>query len=127
MGCSPASPSCCCTATPFVRHAAYLASIYANVHLDLSLAITLIPHRGADLVGEALELAPAPKLLFATDASRLPELFLLGTRWWRESLALTLGRLVDDEFVDEDRALRWAELILAGNARRLYRPGGTEV
>ena len=25
---------------PFVRHAGYLASIYADVHLDLSLAIT---------------------------------------------------------------------------------------
>lgn len=105
---------------PFVRHAGYLASIYANVHLDLSLAITLVPHRGSELILEALELSSATKLLFATDASRLPEMFLLGTRWWRESLARALGRLVDDGFVDERRAVRWAELILAGNARRLY-------
>jgi uncharacterized protein len=106
---------------PFVRHAGYLASIYTDVHLDLSLAITLAPQRGPALVAEALELAPLAKLLFATDASRLPEMFFLGTRWWRESLARALGAIVDDGFADEARALDWAALILAGNARRLYR------
>jgi hypothetical protein len=105
---------------PFVRHAGYLASIYPKVHLDLSLSLTLVPHRGAELVAEALELAPPTKLLFATDASRLPEMFLLGTRAWRETLARVLGHLVDDGFADERRALDWAGLILAGNARRLY-------
>jgi hypothetical protein len=111
---------------PFVRHAGYLASLYHHVHLDLSLALTLIPHRGHHLIAEALELAPPTKLLFATDASRLPEMFLLGSRWWRESLAHTLGSLVDDGFADEQRALRWAGLILAGNARRVYRFDGSE-
>jgi hypothetical protein len=110
---------------PFVRHAGFLASIYADVHLDLSLAVTLVAPRGPALIAEALELAPPTKLLFATDASRLPEMFLLGTRWWRESLARVLGDIVDDGLADDQRALRWAELILAGNARRLYRwPGG---
>jgi hypothetical protein len=106
---------------PFVRHAGYLASIYANVYLDVSLAVTLVPQRGRDLVAQALELAPATKLLFATDASRLAEMFLLGTRWWRESLSRTLADLVEDGFADEARALRWADLVLAGNARRVYR------
>jgi hypothetical protein len=106
---------------PFVRQAGYLASTYANVHLDVSLAMTFVPQRGHDLVAQALELAPATKLLFATDASRLPEMFLLGTRWWRESLSRTLGDLVDEGFVDERRALHWARLVLADNARRVYR------
>lgn len=105
---------------PFVRHAGYLAGIYPNVHFDLSLAITLLPQRGPQLVTEALELAPPSKLLFATDASRLPEMFALSTRWWRTSLARALGDLVDDGFADEPRALRWARMILADNARRVY-------
>jgi uncharacterized protein len=105
---------------PYVRQAGYLAGIYSSVHLDLSLAITLVPHRGPELIAEALELAPIGKLLFATDANRLPEVFLLATRWWRDSLARALGRLVDDGFLAEDRAVVWAELVLAGNARRLY-------
>ncbi len=106
---------------PFVRQAGYLASIYAPVHFDLSLAVTLLPQRAPELVAEALELAPASKLLFATDASRLPEMFLLGTQWWRDALARALARLVDDDYLDEPQARQWAELILAGNARRLYR------
>ena len=107
---------------PFVRHAGYLASIYPNVHVDLSLAITLVPHRGPDLVSEALELAPATKLLFATDASRLP-----GDVPARHAVVAGIARprpsaaLVDDDFVDEARALDWAQLILADNARRIYR------
>jgi uncharacterized protein len=105
---------------PFVAQASYVAGTYANVYLDLSLAVTLVAHRGADLVLQALDLAPATKLLFATDASRLPEAFFLGTRWWRDALARGLGRLIDDDVVDEASAIRWAELILSGNARRLY-------
>jgi hypothetical protein len=123
---SPAYPLSCCTRTPFIRQASYLASLYPSVHLDLSLAITLIPHRAPDLVLEALELAPATKVLFGTDASRRPELFLFATRWWRESLAQALARLVDGGFADETRAVRWAELILAGNADRLYLSGGSQ-
>jgi predicted TIM-barrel fold metal-dependent hydrolase len=106
---------------PFVRHAGYLASIYADVHLDISLAVTLAAPRGPAVIAEALELAPPTKLLFATDASRLPEVFLLGTRWWRESLAQVVGDLVDEGCADDQRARHWSELILAGNARRLYR------
>ena len=105
---------------PFVRQAGYLASVYANVYVDLSLAITVMPHRGTELMLEALELTPATKLLFATDASRLPEVFLLATRWWRASLTKALGRLVDDDFLDLADALSWAQLILADNACRVY-------
>lgn len=105
---------------PFVREASWLAHVYPNVHLDVSLAITLVGHRGADVVLDALALAPASKLLFGTDASRIPELFLLGTRWWRDALAGALDRLLDDDVIDDATALRWAELVLAGNARVLY-------
>jgi predicted TIM-barrel fold metal-dependent hydrolase len=106
---------------PFIRHAGYLASIFRNVHVDLSLALTLVPQRGSTLVAEALELTPPSKLLFATDASRIPEMYVLGSRWWRESLSRALGDLVDEDLIDDALALDWSEQILAGNARRLYR------
>jgi predicted TIM-barrel fold metal-dependent hydrolase len=105
---------------PFVREASYLASVYVHVFFDLSMTLTFAAHRGAELVLEGLDLAPASKLLFATDASRLPELFYLAARWWRDALAGALGRLVDDNFIDQDTALAWAGLILRGNARRVY-------
>lgn len=109
---------------PYVRQAAWLAHVHGHVFVDLSLALFLIGHRGSELLFEALELAPATKVLFATDASRAPEMFFLAARWWRDALAGALGRLVGEQAVGESTALEWAEMILSGNARRLYAVGG---
>jgi predicted TIM-barrel fold metal-dependent hydrolase len=98
---------------PFVREAGWLAHVYPNVFFDLSLTI---PHvsRPAAALAEALELAPASKLLYASDAARTPELYLLAATWWRDSLARVLPELFEDP-ADA------ARLILRENARALYR------
>jgi predicted TIM-barrel fold metal-dependent hydrolase len=98
---------------PFVREAGWLAHVYGNVYFDLSLTI---PHvaRPAETVREALELAPFSKLLYASDAARTAELYLLGATWWRDALAEVLPELLADP---EDAA----RAILAGNARAVYR------
>src|SRR5439155_4820010 len=75
---------------PYVREASYLASVYPEVHFDLSLSIPLAGRLAPDLVLEALSLAPASKLLFGTDASRIPELFFVAARSWRRALAVAL-------------------------------------
>ena len=100
---------------PFVRQAGWLASVYANVFIDLSLTI---PHvsRPAAALAEAVELAPLSKLLYASDAVRTPELYLLAAQWWRDALAEVLGELLSPR-----AAARGAELVLRGNARALYR------
>jgi predicted TIM-barrel fold metal-dependent hydrolase len=108
---------------PFVRQASWLASVHANAFVDLSLALTLAPHRGADLVLEALDLAPVSKVLVATDAMKLPEAFYLAARWCRDAVAAALGRLVAATALDEATALDWAGMLLGGNARRIYRTG----
>lgn len=105
---------------PFVRQASWLGGLYANVHLDLSMAVQWVAHRGADLVLEALDVAPASKLLFATDGFRVPELYYLGATWWRHALAGALARLTDEGLVGVDTARRWAEMVLRDNARRVY-------
>jgi uncharacterized protein len=100
---------------PFVREAGWLAHVYANVFFDLSLTI---PHvsRPAAAVGEALELAPVSKLLYASDASRTPELYLLGAAWWREALAEVLPALLPGP-----EAAGAARMILRENALSVYR------
>src|SRR5438132_7524396 len=97
---------------PFVREAGWLAHVYGNVYFDLSLTI---PHvaRPAEALREALELAPFSKLLYASDAARTAELYLLGATWWRDALAEVLPELLADP---EDAA----RAILAGNAREVY-------
>jgi hypothetical protein len=105
---------------PFVRQAAYLAAVHPQVHLDLSLALAFTPHGGTGLVLEALDLAPATRLLFATDAWGLPEMYWLASRRGRQALVGALAHLVDSGLVTEATALRWGRLVLAGNAHRLY-------
>jgi len=99
---------------PFVREAGWLAHVYGNVYFDLSLTI---PHvaRPAEMVREALELAPVSKLLYASDAARTPELYYLAAKWWREALAEVLP-----ELLDSDEAAAAGERILRGNALELY-------
>jgi predicted TIM-barrel fold metal-dependent hydrolase len=99
---------------PFVRQAGWLAHVYGNVFLDVSLTI---PHvwRAAEMVREALELAPASKLLYASDASRTPELYFLAARGWRAALAEVLG-----EALDPAAAEAAARRVLRENAMGLY-------
>jgi uncharacterized protein len=103
---------------PFVREAGWLAHVYANVFFDLSLTI---PHvaRPAEALAEALELAPVSKLLYASDAARTPELYLLAATWWRDALAAVLPALLGDD----DAALEAARIITRANALGVYRLG----
>jgi uncharacterized protein len=100
---------------PFVREAGWLAHVYGNVFLDLSLTI---PHvsRPAEALREALELAPVSKLLYASDAARTPELYYLAALWWRSALAEVL-----EEAFPADEAEQAARLVLRENAVALYR------
>ena len=99
---------------PFVREAGWLAHVYGNVWFDLSLTI---PHvsRPAEMLREALELAPVSKLLYASDAARTPELYYLAAKWWREALSEGLPELFAED-------AEWAaKRILRENALDLYR------
>jgi predicted TIM-barrel fold metal-dependent hydrolase len=105
---------------PYVREAGYLAALYAHVFVDVSLAVPLTAHGCAALFAEALELAPISKLLFATDAHSVPELFYAGALHGRRGLAQTLGRLVDEQILSAAQAEDAAEAILWRNAAGLY-------
>jgi uncharacterized protein len=100
---------------PFVRQAGWMAHVYGNVFLDVSLTI---PHvwRAGEMVREALELAPVSKLLYASDAARTPELYHLAALGWRAALAEVLGDALDEPAAAE----RAGRAILRDNALALY-------
>jgi uncharacterized protein len=100
---------------PFVREAGWLAHVYGNVYFDVSLTI---PHisRPAVAIAEALELAPVSKLLYASDAARTPELYLLAATWWREAVAEVLPALLPGATAAEAAA----RMIMRENALRVY-------
>ena len=66
---------------PYTRELSYLASVYANVFMDLSLAIPYIAADIPNLVRSAFSLAPTSKVLFSTDAYSIPEIFWIAARW----------------------------------------------
>jgi uncharacterized protein len=105
---------------PFHREAAYLCSVHPGVFMDLSLAIPLAASDGARALGEVVGLCPWTKLLYATDASRVPELFLIAAELYREGLASAYGDLVDRGWLTMDEASEAGLRVLAENARALY-------
>jgi predicted TIM-barrel fold metal-dependent hydrolase len=106
---------------PFVREGAYLASVYGNVHLDLSYAIPFLSlGELTAMTRAALSVAPFGKLMYSSDGVRVPELHWMGARTGRRCLATALDELVSDGDLDRAEALEVAERILAGNAAALY-------
>lgn len=108
---------------PFVREAGFLASLYSRVYVDLSLALPFTAHAGEAVILEALELAPASKVLLATDASGIPELFYSATLSIRRSLAGALDRLRSGGWLTGEEAGQTAHQLLWENAAALYRMG----
>jgi predicted TIM-barrel fold metal-dependent hydrolase len=100
---------------PYHRQAAYLANVFPHVHLDIGLTIPHVAPRAPAVLAETLELAPFHKLLYSSDAYGLAELYLLAATGFRHALDEVLAAVAPHK----DRA-RIAEMIGAGNARRVY-------
>lgn len=105
---------------PFARHAGYLAQVFGNVYADVGLAVNHTGPRAAQVLAEFLELAPFPKVVFSSDGYGLPELHYLGAALFRSGLSRVLGRWVASGDLAAPDAARYAQMIGAGTARRLY-------
>lgn len=105
---------------PFHREAGYLASVYPGVYIDVSLALPLAASGGQRILLEALELAPATRVLFASDAHSRPESFFLAARLWREGLDAFLEGAMRDHRVRAAVAEDWAAQILHRTCQQLY-------
>jgi hypothetical protein len=105
---------------PWIREAAYIATILPNVYLELS---ELIPW-GWGQVEWALEMlvgtVPAAKLLYGSDEAGEPEAFWASALLARAALERVLARFVDRDYLDPADAGRLGRLVLAGACRRLH-------
>ena len=107
-------------AYPYVRELGYLASMYPNVYMDLSLAIPFITIEIPRMILETLGLTPLTKVMYSSDAFSIPEIFWLANRWGRAALERVLDEIVQVGALTEPEARRAGTLILNGNARRVY-------
>jgi hypothetical protein len=106
---------------PYHRQAAYLANVFPQVVLDVSLAVNHLGPRAASVLAETLELAPFGKLLYASDGFALPELHHLGAVLFRRALDRVLEDWLADDVLTADDASRFARMVAGDNARRVYR------
>lgn len=106
---------------PYEREAGYLAQAFNNVYLDGGLSINYLGARSVALIARLLEMAPFRKILYSSDAFGPAELHYLGARLWRDGMSRVLGGFVDAGEWSEADAIRVADLIASGNARRIYR------
>jgi uncharacterized protein len=107
-------------AYPYVRELGYLAAMYPNVYMDLSLAIPFITTEIPRMIHETLGLTPLTKVMYSSDAFSIPEIFWLANRWGRAALEKVLGEIVQAGALTETEATRAGTQILNGNARRVY-------
>ncbi|HBQ96825.1 MAG: hydrolase [Sulfobacillus benefaciens] len=105
---------------PYHREAGYLASVYPAVYFDVSLALPLAASGSRRIVAEALELAPASRFLFASDAHSRPESFALAAQLWRESLKKYCEYLVTEHHLLPQVVEKWVEMMAWQNCRRVY-------
>ena len=110
---------------PYHREAAYLCALHADVFMDLSLALPQAGRDGERAMAEALGLCPWTKLLYATDATALPEAYLVAAARYREALAAALAELVETGVLDEEEAVGAGRRVLRDNATALYGLGAS--
>jgi hypothetical protein len=110
---------------PFVKEVAQLFS-KPNVYADFSVQdLLLYPRALSETLRAWLEIYPE-KVFFGTDAmSFTPEVNWEETAWLsttttRQALAMALAGMVNDHEIDRARALVLAEMVMRGNALKLY-------
>lgn len=105
---------------PFVNETAFLASLYGNVYMDLSLSVSLAAPLAETLITQALAQAPSTKILAGSDGHSVPETHWWGAAVWRESLSASLTSLRNRRYITENQSKDIAARILHGNAQKLY-------
>jgi predicted TIM-barrel fold metal-dependent hydrolase len=110
---------------PYVREAAFLASLYPDVWVDISLVVPLLCPLVPHLLQELLALTPATKILYGSDGHSQPEMFWLGARYSRWALTKILAGWIKDGTLGDREALDIAERICFRNALEVYRLDST--
>ncbi|WP_427159397.1 amidohydrolase family protein [Aliinostoc sp. HNIBRCY26] len=106
---------------PYMQEAGYLASVYPQVYVDFGLAVPFLSVSGMrEAIRQLLELTPTTKLMYASDAHSIPELYYLGAKWGRQLLKEVLEQAVIDSDITVAEAEAIAIAILRENALSLY-------
>lgn len=108
---------------PFSQEAAFYANALKNVYVDLSEMIPFASTPGAiEKTTQILDMAPPTRVVYGSDGGTIPEVHWAGAKIGRQVLERSLGSFVETGVYNEDEVHQAAKLILADNARRIYKP-----
>ncbi|MBB3771412.1 hypothetical protein FHS55_002011 [Angulomicrobium tetraedrale] len=105
---------------PFLREAAFLAEVFANVYVDIGVIQNFTGPSAPRVLAEIMELTPFYKQLYSSDAFGLAELHFLGARVFRNALASVLHDWITRGEITVKKAESIARAIASENARRIY-------
>jgi uncharacterized protein len=106
---------------PYHREAAYMANVLPRVYLDVSEGIPFAGSAARDILADTMAMAPLNKVCYGSDGYTLPEINYTSAKLGKQALSQVLDGLVSDGFLGTAEAQEAAGMILAGNARELYR------
>ncbi|EEH41922.1 developmental protein fluG [Paracoccidioides lutzii Pb01] len=106
---------------PYTREAGYLASVYANVYLDIGEVFPMISRDAQiSILRQSLELVPTTKLLWSTDGHYHPENFWLANKQFRQALDIVFTEYVNKGDYTYAQAIEAARDIMFSNSNCLY-------
>ncbi|MCK1624126.1 amidohydrolase family protein [Bradyrhizobium sp. 160] len=106
---------------PSVGKAAWLSHLYPNCYFELSIMTPFVHQSLFQRYMQVLEVVPVSKIMFASDAYHIPELYWLSGRWGKRYLAQALTEHVVGGSLSRDEAIEAAKKILYQNNRSLYK------
>lgn len=105
---------------PRCFEAGYLASVYPNVHVDISEMIPFAPLGHVQGLRDILDMCPFSKILYGSDGFIVPDIHWLGARLAKQTLAALFSELIEAGLFKRSEAMSIGRMILADNARNLY-------
>jgi predicted TIM-barrel fold metal-dependent hydrolase len=105
---------------PFQRQAAYLASMFPNVYVDVGLGLNHVGPSAHRVLAELMEYTPFHKQLYSSDAIALAELHYLGAFLFRRALTTVFEDWMKTGDLSVPDAEHIALQLASGNASRIY-------
>lgn len=109
---------------PYVRDGGYLATMYANVYIDIGEVFPFLSRDGQqDVVRETFHLSPSSKVLWSTDGHWFPETYWLAVEQMRDAVYVVLSEYVHKGDLSWEQAGQFVQDMLFNNSNRIYSLG----
>ena len=108
---------------PFCEEAAMLTSCYPNLYCDVSAICNFMGTSMKTAMLKLFEFAPVNRILFGTDGVTMPESYWIGVLQGVKGLGQALTELINEDWITENDAYKFANMILHENAKKLYQLG----